>query len=207
MSQVTKLIDTYLNDNVIITSAPGNGTTSLVQAIVNELCLDHSVLYYNPSKDMNRDFIRKYYNNIFDNVVFITCELDIFLEYLINTVMNGTEFDYIVIDPGDFLLTSKGVLTSIDSIINPSKSKLICTSQIRIDVNTNTTYSTIERWNSKYIHSRHAIFKYSMWLLNVTAPNPMYSMKYLDVYDGIKVGNRYDNRYIIRVSKKEGFVI
>lgn len=201
------MIDNYIkDDNVIITSAPGNGTTSLAQAIMDRLCLSQSVLYYSPCATFDRDFIEKYYKNAFKNVCFMSCGVYEFIDFVAQNTMAKEPFKYIVIDPADFLLTYGDVLTHIRNALKFVKTKIICTSQIRHDLNAGgQLYSTIERWNR--LHIEEQVFKYSIWIRNVTGLDLFYNSRYADVFPGYRQGNKYLERFIIKFQKKEGYVV
>jgi hypothetical protein len=200
------LVHNYVKDNnVIITSAPGNGTTSLVQAIMDRLCLDQPTLYYSPCSSFDREFVEKHYKNAFNNVCFMSGGIEEFMEFIAQSVMTKEPFKYVIIDPADFLLKYDNIFLHLSNIFKMAKTNLICTSQIRQDLsNGGQMYSTIGRWNR--LHINENVFKYSIWIRNVTGHDPFYNSKYADIFPMFKQGNRYLDRYIIKFQKREGYV-
>lgn len=198
------IIDNYLNDNIIVSGSPGIGTTSFIQSLINQLCINNTVIYYNSQNSIDKNFIKNYYPNLENNVIFITGTLEIFLEYIIHLLGEDSLPDYIVIDPGDILINNSQTLKLISKLTKGIDTKLIVTSQIRLNPNNVKTYSTIERWNAL---SNTSLFRYSLWIRNVTSNDDLYKLKYVDVFTQTKNGNNYDERFIIKFDKKKGYVI
>ncbi|GAG32094.1 unnamed protein product [marine sediment metagenome] len=143
---------------------------------------------------------------VFSDVCHVVAPVSMFFEYLTQMVTDGIHFGYIIIDPADCLLQYPGLLSSINSVIQLTKTNIICTSQLRQDVSQEgKPYSTIERWNKQHISNK--MFMYSMWLRNVSGGNELYNSKYLDIYEWYRTGNLYAERYVLKFSKKEGNVL
>lgn len=166
---------------VILTSSTNNGCSSFALYAANTI-LDKSnglLLYYNPSRDVDRDFVKKYYSRVHKNAVWIESPLDSFLELLQAIDHN---YDCLIIDPGDVLMVNKKLVPTLGAL-RRKESTIIFTSQIRQDPNKGwAPYSTLERLNA---------FDSSIWITNVTGNNPIYRMKYIDVFQEIRSGNNY----------------
>jgi hypothetical protein len=186
---LNELVRHYVeNKNVIITSAPGNGCTSLMLFIANLLLekKDYNVLIFDPLREIEKSFVSTYYKNVYNDCVFFYGDLETFLEFIFD---NSFKFDYIIIDPADLLLVNNNLLPDIIKITG---SNVICTSQIRNDLSAGgDIYSTIER---KYL----AGLDYSIWIRNVTEPYSLYKTKYLDIYKGTHIGNNFISRYVAK---------
>jgi DNA replication protein DnaC len=64
---LNELVRHYVeNKNVIITSAPGNGCTSLMLFIANLLLekKDCSILIFDPLREIEKSFVSTYYKNV-----------------------------------------------------------------------------------------------------------------------------------------------
>jgi len=90
---------------------------------------------------------------------------------------------------------------------NMNNCTLICTSQIRHNPNTGKPYSTMERKNKTYSDYGEIMFNNSVWIRNVTEPNNIYKMRYVDIFNIYRIGNNYSDRFLIRFDNKEGNVI
>jgi hypothetical protein len=112
------------------------------------------------------------------------------------------DFDYLLIDSADSLMSNKNLLLSLINLIHNKEKNIIVTSQIRVNPNNSQTYSTIENLNIK-----NNLFNYSVWIRNITEHRDIISSKYIDVYKKIRVGNDYMRRYIIKVNTKTGVII
>ena len=200
------MVNKYVKDqDVIITSSPGNGATSLALAISNQLTKDGElVLFYVPSNVLDINFIRRYYSITYHNTLFMTGNLDSLLEVLSEI---GPEIDYLVIDPADILMESRKFIDSLGGIVSAVGTNLICISQIRQDPNHGgKPYSPLGKFNRTRFMMGNPIFKYSIWLRNATAPTELSIGKYADVFNIARSKNTGIDRYFIRFSK-EGNVI
>lgn len=192
-----ELVNDYIkNHNIIITSSPNNGMTSVSLCIANILNAEgNSILYYNPTRDIDRSFIKKHYNNVYKDTVLCHLPQNLFLEFCIDPTIH---FDYIIIDPADPLVIYGSI---IPNLIKLTKSNIICTSQIRLDPsNAWKPYSTIEKRFSNF-------FDYSIWIRNVSENDLVYKTKYIDVFNKNRIGNQYISRYIAKMSKNGGHII
>lgn len=183
------------NKNSIVTSAPGNGSTTFLLYLANQLNINnYSVIYYNPAYNIDRDFIKLNYPNAYNDTFFMFSDLDYFISFL-----RTTSFDYIIIDPGDVLLKTKNILPLLIKLIKTQKSYLICSSQIRIDIpNGAKPYSTIEKINIESIKNNKLIFDNSIWIRNATGNKGIIREKYIDVFNKFRNGNNYIDRYIAK---------
>lgn len=190
------IISDFIEGNrVILTSAPNNGCSSLALYIANVILdNDKIVIYYNPSRAIDRKFVNKYYSRVSKNAIWIESKLESFLEFLQST---GYNYDCLIIDPGDVLMVNKDLVISLGNL-KRANSSIIFTSQIRQDPNYSwKPYSTIERINS---------FDISIWITNVTENNSLYKTKYIDIYKEIRSGNNYIAREIAKYTE-EGNII
>lgn len=189
---IEELIDNYIiTNNILITSAPGSGTSSFIQFLVNYIASDDKlILYYNPSGDMCRYFITDNYKRFYDNILVIQSPIDQFINFL---EFNEYKFDYIIIDPGDSLLDNKLIISSLSKVLNNNHVNYIFSSQIRTNPNNSQTYSTLEEYNKK-----NNVFKYSIWIRNATDPSTEYISKYIDVFETARQGNNYIARYLVK---------
>ncbi len=180
---------------VVLTSATNNGCSSLALYIANTILdNDRVVIYYNPSRDIDRNFVSKYYSRVLKNAIWVESPLDSFLELLQSS---GYNYDCLIIDPGDILMINKDLVISLGSLRRPSSS-IIFTSQIRQDPKMGwAPYSTIEKVNA---------FDTSIWITNVTGGNPLYNMKYIDIFKEIRSGNNFVAREIAKFTD-EGNII
>ncbi|MCK9428993.1 MAG: hypothetical protein M0R17_03145 [Candidatus Omnitrophica bacterium] len=156
-----------------------------------------SILYYNPSKDIDQEFVKKYHQDVYQNVIFHKESLSLlinFLEYI------NYEIDYLILDPGDALMVSRNVIPMIKSSL---KGHIIITSQIRQDPTKNGhIYSPIEELNKKY-----NLFKYSIWIRNVTEEEQLFKSRYIDIFENCRIGNQFLRRYLVRFDSKTGEII
>lgn len=197
-----ELVEGYIDKHdVILTSAAGEGTTVLALYLAMILSERKLVVYFNPSKDIDRKYVEKYLPNAYRNILFIQSNVATLLEFLVEI---DYDFDHIILDPGDILASTKA-LPSLKRISKIKKSNIICTSQIRLDPETGwKPYSTIERLNQR---KGNTLFDYSIWIRKVTEDNPFFTIKYIDVFKGIRKGNQYISRYLVRFDKIEGCMI
>lgn len=179
------LVNQLLGKRIVVSSAPGGGSSSFALYMANTILEnDKMVLYYNPSADIDRNFVKKYYPRVFDQAIWLVTSLELFLECL---QLSENIFDCLIIDPGDTTMINPEIIPAIGLQKSP-ESTLLVTSQIRQDPNKAwAPYSTIERLNS---------FDYSLWITNVTGKHPMYIQKYVDVYQEIRSGNNFKMRDI-----------
>jgi hypothetical protein len=187
-----------LDNNIIITAPSGNGSTVFTLYLSNLLLHQNkSILYYNPSKDIDQEFVKKYHQDVYQNVIFHKESLSLlinFLEYI------NYEIDYLILDPGDALMVSRNVIPMIKSSL---KGHIIITSQIRQDPTKNGhIYSPIEELNKKY-----NLFKYSIWIRNVTEEEQLFKSRYIDIFENCRIGNQFLRRYLVRFDSKTGEII
>lgn len=188
--------------NTIITSSPGEGCTTLAIYISMILSQKKLVIYFNPSKDIDRNHVKEYFPSTYNNTLFIQENLTTLLEFL-NEI--DYEFDHIILDPGDSLVTKRNSLISLKKICDIKKKYITITSQIRLDPNMGwKPYSTVEKVNKS---NGNTIFDYSIWIRKVTEDNPFFTTKYIDVFKKVRVGNRYISRYLVKFDKIEGCMI
>lgn len=203
------MISLIKDNSIIVTSAPGNGSTSMVLSLLEQLCDTETILYYEPQAHIDRTFVQRFYPKVFKHVVFLKAPIDIFTNFVTDTF--GT-FNRIVIDPGDVLLGKRGridvILPTLIKLCTSMNIKMIITSQIRQDPSQNgNVYSTVEKINKKLVDSKSPSIKYSCWLLNVTEPDDLFKSKYFDFYIGFRIGNKYDKRFMIKFNKDWGNVV
>lgn len=198
------MIEEFVNDLIkksyILTSAPGNGSTVVLLNVALFLLLkDNKVILYDSTGSIDRDFIKNNYSYLYNNLLFFSGnikDLIYFIEYI------NYDFDYLLIDSADSLMSNKSLLLSLINLIHNKEKNIIVTSQIRVNPNNSQTYSTIENLNIK-----NNLFSYSVWIRNVTENRDIISSKYIDIYKKIRVGNDYIRRYIIKINTKTGVII
>lgn len=192
-----ELVDDYVAGNNVVVSSASKGSTSLSLFIANVLAgKGNLIIYYNPTKEIDRSFIRDYYINVYNNVVWAACNFNDLLQYL--ELLNYS-VDYLVLDPGDSLLNRKNSLIYLSRILKTKGAHLICTSQIRINIPTKRAYSTLERYMG-------AVFNYSIWIRTVTETSGPFENRYVDVFNDKKSGNNYIGRYVAKFSK-DGYIL
>lgn len=187
--------DFIIGKRVVITSATNNGSTSLALYIANTILdTDNISIYYNPSGDVDREFVKKFYPRVYRDSIWIVSPLESFLEFLQEISFS---YDCLIIDPGDTLLINKDLVRTLMSM-RKEKSSIILTSQIRQDPNKGwSPYSTIEKVNS---------FDYSIWITNVTGGNPIYKLKYIDIFNTMRSGNNFIAREIAKFTDQGNIV-
>jgi len=192
--------DCILKHNTIITSAPGNGTTSMCLFLANGLIHQNKmVLYYNPDGGIDRNFVQKYYQFSFDKLLLLTTTLQTFTD-IFNLCLE--DIDAIIVDPGDIFGRNKELLINICKTMKYMKKSIIFTSQIRQDPNTGKVYSTLEKINKSY-----KIFDNSIWITNCTEPDGVFKRKYIDIYNGYRVGTQYKARYLANFTKEGNLIL
>lgn len=199
-----EIVEDYIEKgNTIITAKPGGGATVFSLYLCNILLKqDKTILYYNPTAEIDVYYVKKYFPRVYRDVFFIRSPLNSFL-HLINEM--DYDMDYLVIDPGDCLMVNPKIVSAIADIVKRKDTKFICTSQIRVDPTLGgQVYSTIEKLNKRHSGS---IFENSMWIRDVTETNTIYTSRYIDVFDKYRVGNRYKSRYLAKFSKTSGTVM
>lgn len=196
---LSEVIDYINKGNTIITGPSGNGITSLTLAICNRLLNENKlILYYNSTGEIDKIFLKQYYPRTYNNLFFLNCSISnllMFLEYI------DFSCDYLIADPADSLMVNKDI---IPKLIKLCSEKVLFTSQIRMNPNTKQLYSPIEEVNKVYAGN---LFKYSIWLRNVTQPSLIYKERYLDIYDKYRIGNQYLKRFIIKFNIKNGNIV
>jgi hypothetical protein len=195
-----ELVDNYVRKHdVILTSASGEGCTVLALYMSMVLSDNKIVIYFNPLGDIDREYVQKYYPRTFKDVLFIISDVKSLIEFL-NEI--DYEFDYLIIDPGDVLMVDKTTISNLKKICRIKGSHMIFTSQIRLDPKIGwNPVSTIES-----LKSVDTIFDYSIWMRRATEDNPFFISKYIDVFKGVRIGNRYIGRYLVRFNR-EGCMI
>ena len=191
------IVDDYiLGNSIVITSATNHGTTSFSLYLANSILKeDKSVIFFNPSMDIDRKFVRKYYPSVYKDALFIQSSLSDFLEIL---EYIDYETDCIILDPADCSMINKKIIPGLANVLRTHKSTLICTSQIRQNPNHGgSVYSTLESLMA---------FNYSIWITNVTGGSELTIKRYIDVHEKIRVGNSGKARYIAKFTE-EGNVI
>lgn len=174
----------------IITAAPDNGSTSLLLYIANKLCVRNSILVYSKYLTFDLSFVKNNYKNLYNLGLYIKGNVNYLLDFIIERNIN-----YILIDNADSLLYNKNIIDHLTELCYTFGIKIICTSQIRQDMNS-SVYSTIENYSKNRITQNKPSFTWSIWVRNVTEINTIYNRKYIDIYDGYKVGNKYEKRFI-----------
>lgn len=199
---ISYLVDDLISENnTLITSPSGNGTTVLTLCIANYLVAKgKTIIYFNPSKDIDSEYIKKNFPSVFCEVFFLKSSL----QHLINFLAHiDFKIDYLIIDPGDNLMVNKGIIPVLKDLLK--NSKLVITSQIRQDpTQGGKLYSPIEELNKRYNNS---IFKYSIWIRDVTESSSTFKSRYVDVFDNVRKGNNFIRRYIVKFDKKTGVLI
>jgi len=200
------MIQDLANGGIIVTAAPDNGSTSFVQMLSNIICSNNGlVLYYNPSRTINREFIKSLYPEMYKNVCFMTSSVDIFIEY-INTIDSSIFYDYIIIDPGD-IIAINSQLVLLKRLLDLYNCTMICTSQIREDLSEGgKVYSTLDRLNKKYCNYGSPVFQYSIWIRNVSEPVLITENKYIEVYNHYRDKKNFIDRNIA-IYSKEGRIL
>lgn len=186
MTGLASIVDDFVSaKRVVVTSSTNNGSTSFALFLANTiLSEDKVVLLYNPTRDIDRGFVKTYYPRVYDNVIWMHSPLDSFLEYLQESTFN---FDCLIVDPGDCLMVNPEIVRTIGSLRRKG-STVIFTSQIRQDPHKGwAPYSTIERVNS---------FDYSIWITKVTEAGGMFKKKWVDVHKEIRSGTNFIARYV-----------
>lgn len=186
------VIDYIEKNNCVVTSAPGNGTTSFILYLTNILAeQEENIIFYNPDRGIDRKFIKRFYPNVYNKVIFIESTIDVFIDYLDYT---GFDQDRVVIDPGDVFASQFNLLRELINVAKMKKIKVLCTSQIRTNIsNGGKTYSTLEK---------DSLFDYSIWIRNVSESNTLFTSKYIDVFSKKRSGNDYLSRYVAKFGKE-----
>lgn len=194
-----EMIETYVeNKSLCITSSSGEGSTSLALYISMILSKDYTVMYYNPSSDLDREYIKKFYPLAFNNVLFVQADLESFIGLV--SILSG-DIDYLVLDPADSLIKA---IPKLKRVV-PKTCNLVATSQLRLDPKQGwKPYSTIEELNKK---NGNTIFDYSVWIRKATESNAVFTNKYIDVFKHRRIGNRFESRYVVRFDNIEGCII
>jgi len=196
----------FISGGAIITASPDNGSTSFVQMLSGLLYnKGNTILYYNPSRTINRKFIKKFYPNVYNNVCFIVCSIEYLINY-IHLIGDNFIFNYMIIDPGDILITNNQLIL-LKQLLDLYKCTLICTSQIRqMPVEGGKPYSTLDRLNKKYCQYGQPLFRYSIWIRNITEKHIILYNKYLEIYNYYKDKINFIDRHIIQYSR-EGQIV
>jgi len=177
------------NKRVIVTSAPGSGSTSYSLYLSDNLVNDNFLIYYDLSGSIDREFVKKHYNNFYNKGIFVTGNL----KNLFKLIVEVEEvLDVLIVDSADIMMVDKNAINNLLQLSKVRKFTLLCTSQIRQDP-TKNIYSTIERLDYN--------FDYSIWIRNVTEKEGLLVSKYIDVFDEKRIGNKYIERFICYFSK------
>lgn len=193
---IRDIVSDHINGKrVVISSATNNGCSSLALYIANTILDDdRMVVYYNPGRDIDREFVGKYYSRVLKHAIWVESPLDAFLEFLQGI---GYNYDCLIVDPADVLMINKELISSLGNLRRAGTS-IIFTSQLRQDPKIGwAPYSTIERVNS---------FDTSIWITNVTGGHPLYKLKYVDIFKEIRSGNNFVAREIAKFTD-EGNII
>lgn len=187
--------DFVIGKRVVVTSSTNNGASSLSLFTANTILKDDKiVIIYNPSGDIDREFVKKYYPRVYNDALWITSPLNTFLEFL-QFIQFG--FDCLIIDPGDVLMVNKKIVEVIGNLRRKS-STFLCTSQIRQDPNKGwAPYSTIERVGA---------FDYSIWITNVSGEHVLFKKKYIDIHKDKRSGNNFIAREIAKFTDEGNIV-
>lgn len=199
---IKELVEEFvLKNNTIITSPAGNGSTVLTLYIIIFLLLnDKTILFYNPTGDIDKNFINKFYPLISKNVFFITGSLSLLLDFL--NYINYT-IDILILDPGDSLMFNKKIYPLLKTVLK--NTTIIATSQIRQDpTKSGQIYSPLEEINKS---NDYSIFKYSIWIRNVSESVQLFKARYIDVFNQYRIGNQFLRRYLVRFDTKTGVII
>ena len=190
-----------VNKNTIITSNPGGGSSSLALFFTEFLCKYYNILYFDTGHYLDREYIKKYYPNIYNNVFILQSSIDDFINYLSELNRNIIYIDYIIIDTGDML--NKNIISNLYLLLKEFNINIICTSQLRINPNNAKPYSTVEEWNKQLTDKP---FQNSIWIRNVNEPGMILTRKYIDVFENYRIGNRYYKRIILNFDKRNGSI-
>jgi hypothetical protein len=189
-------------DNTLITASPGNGSTVITMLFVNLLLRENkTILYYNPTTDIDEHFVKLNYPLLSTDLFFHKESLSLLLQFLKHI---NYKIDYLVLDSGDTLLVKRELLPLLRQQLLKNCCKIIATSQIRQDPNKGgQVYSPLEVLNKKY---NNELFKTSIWIRDVTEPTSICKSRYLDIYNNNRDGNNFVRRYIAKFDTKTGIV-
>ena len=199
-----EIVSDYIEKgNTLITTKADGGATVFTLFIANVLLRkDKVVVYYNPTAEICAHFVKKYYPRVYKSVMFVNSPLQDFIKFIEHM---GSSMDYLIMDPADVTMLNRKIIPTISDVLKSKGTKLICTSQIRVDPSKGgQVYSTIEELNKKYSGS---IFQNSIWIRDVTEENSIYASRYVDIFDKYRVGNRYKCRCLAKFSKTSGTVM
>lgn len=200
---LSDIIYDYIKDKNSIVTSHIKGTTSLILYICNQLLKENiSILYY-ANSGIDIDFVKTYYPRAYEDILFIEGQVDYFYEFLLDASL---QFDYVVVDPGDMLLQDKDRFLNVLAFLRNKKTKVIVSSQVRIDIKTKQAYSTIEKINKSYVQTGKVLFDNSIWIRNVTEPDDIYEKRYIDVFEHYRIGNDAIARYIAKFTTA-GYII
>lgn len=187
--------DFVKGNRIVVTSSTNNGASSFCLYLANKLAQeDQLILYYNPTSDIDRNFIKEYYPLVFKNILWISGRLDSFIEFL--SFIEHT-YDSLVIDPGDTLMVNPDLIGMLGKL-KKKEATIVYTSQIRQDPHKGwAPYSTVERMRT---------FDYSIWLINTTGPTRVFKTKYVDIHKDVRSGNNFIAREIARFTN-EGRIV
>ncbi len=188
-----------VNKNSIITANPGGGSTSLALLLTNMLSKYYSVLFFDTGHMIDRSYIERHYNDMYNNCFIMQSSLDYFIDYLSEMNRHLSNLDYIVIDTADIL--DKKKIQFLFDIFDVCNVNVICTSQLRVNMGTGKPYSTVEEWN-KQLASKP--FDNSIWIRKVNEPNTFLNRKYIDIHNHFRRGNDFITRKIMNFDKKQG---
>jgi len=201
---IKELVKDFISgSNVILTAPPSNGCTTVALTFANYLINNNkSVIYYNPTGDIDRQFIKENFPKLFTDMFLFKQDLSTFMEFL--DYINY-DIDHIIIDPGDILLVNRKILPLFIDLLG-HKIKLLATSQIRQDpTKGGQIYSPLEVLNKSSFYS---LFDYSIWIRNVSEADTFdVKSRYIDVFQNIRTGNEFIRRYILKFDSKTGEVI
>ena len=120
------MLNDIVNKSSIITSSPGGGSTSVVLHLIEPLLETKSVLYYGTGYNLDRNFVKNYYPNVYNKCFFIEGPLEWFYNYITELNMLLNNFDYIVIDTADIPKDAVrfGARVLVEELKNKTKRKV-----------------------------------------------------------------------------------
>lgn len=190
----------------MVTSSPGNGTTSFLLAFAENLIKSGvRVIYMDVSSSLSRDFVFQYYKNVFKYMIVL--QNMTYLDF-VSLIDECDIKDYtIIIDPGDSIMKFPNLFSPLFWMFKERNIRVICSSQIRQDPSQGgKPYSPLEKENLRRLRFGEPIFDYSIWIRNITTANIINKSKYIDVFRYARTGNNYIDRYLVKYSE-EGNII
>lgn len=199
---IMEIMRYIVNKNSVITSNPGGGSSTMALYFADLLSTRYNVLYYNTDTNIDREFVKRFYPNAYENVFFMYSIGEHFNNYISELGLQLEYFDYIVIDTADTV--GKKQLANLNMLFEMYDINLIATSQLRVNPGTGKPYSTVEEWNRQLSEK---VFDNSIWIRSTTEPDKSVKRKYVDIYHQVRVGNKYEKRFLYKFDKKRGNII